>query len=310
VAEEVAQKQAIKKVNGAWVENPDTVPYDPAAVPDKLFVDLVFKKEAKRSEEEEARKRLKAEAVANKKFKELSKYMYIFGRGTFFELEVDDMTQADEKSGMIFRPLEQKGVMAVLDRMVKVNFTKQILTVMPDTETRPTCWADCVKSFPLKIINGQHTWKAAKEIISGAASVDDEALKKKVRKWTCEVVWSDNKNHLHALSCKCNDGNVTGPYLSSLPATIQHCRYLWDNARRPAQQRKNLRKEEQGEEFTRYEVGTPVWEYEDQSGRPESICFGYCSCIGNCPPQVGGIRPQDQSAALIRRTVVSTRILL
>jgi hypothetical protein len=84
--------------------------------------------------------------------------------------------------------------------------------------------------------------------------VDDKDLKKKVQNWICEVVWTKNTNHLHALSCKCNDGNVDSPFQSSIPATIKHCRYLWINAHRPPHFRKNLRKTEQSESSKRYEV--------------------------------------------------------
>lgn len=265
VTEEEAHKLAYKKVNGRWVDNPETVPFLAETVPEKLFVELDYKKDLKRSDEANARLRLKAEAETNKKFRKLSSYMYIFGRGTYFELDVADMVNADEKTGVIFRPLEKSGVLYVLDRIVKLNFTKQILTVMPATPTRPTCWNDCTKAGPLIIINGQHTWSAAKEILSGETVVDDPAVSEMLKKWTCEVVWTDRKEHLHSLSCKCNDGNVNGPFLSSLPATLRHCRYLWDNARRPTQFRKNRKKKDQDEEYKRYEVCLVVLSSSDRA---------------------------------------------
>jgi hypothetical protein len=254
VSEEEAQKLAYKKVNGRWVDNPEVVPLVPEDVPEKLFVDVVFKNDISRSADANARIRLKAEALANKKYRELSKYMYIFGQGTYFELDVADMVNADEKTGVIFRPLEKAGILYVLEQMVKLNFNKQILTVMPATKTRPTCWEECVAAGPFIIIDGQHTWSAAKEIITGETAVDDPKVIESMRKWTCEVVWSESSDHLHSLSCKRNDGNVNGPFLSSLCATIQHCRYLWDNARRPSAFRKNPKKKDQNDEFRRYEV--------------------------------------------------------
>ena len=255
VTKEEAQKRAYKKVNNRWVDNPETLPLDLSKVPDKVFVEIDHKVDPKRSHEEETRKRLKAEAVANKKFKELSEHMYIFGRGQYFELDVDDMVNVPEAEGIIVRPLEKRGIEMVLHRMVKVNYSKQILTVMPNTATRPTCWNDCVKAGALKIINGQHTWKAAKEIISGETSVDDKAIVDRMHKWTCQIVWSDNKSHLHALSSKCNDGNVDAPFLSSLAATIVHCRYLWENAKRPPHFRKNAHRDPAlADDMKRYEV--------------------------------------------------------
>ena len=125
---------------------------------------------------------------------------------------------------------------------------------MPNTEARPTCWHDCIRNGPLKIINRQHMWKAAKEIIEGETVVDDAAMALQLRNWTCEIVRSKNKDHLHTLSAKCNDGNNPSPYLSSLPATILHCHYLWKNAGKPKHFRKNTSEEDKDEEFWRYEV--------------------------------------------------------
>ena len=138
--------------------------------------------------------------------------------------------------------------------MVKLNYAKQILTVMPNTEARPTCWYDCIKNGPLKIINGQHMWKATKEIIEEETAVDDAAVALRLRRWTCEIVWSTNKDHLHTLSAKCNDENNLSPYLSSLPATILHYRYLWENAGKPKHFWKNSAEEDRDEEFWHYEV--------------------------------------------------------
>ena len=135
---------------------------------------------------------------------------------------------------------------------------------MPNTKARPTCWHDCIKNGPLKIINGQHMWKAAKEIIEGETAVDDAAVALRLRSWTCEIVWSKNKDHLHTLSAKCNDGNNLSPYLSSLPATILHCRYLWENAGKPKHFRKNTAEEDKDEEFWRYEVH---WKVQTGSNR-------------------------------------------
>ena len=206
--------------------NPEIVALNPTDVPKKLIVPMEYKPYASRSFEVETRMHLKAEALANKEFKQKSSYMYIFGHGQYFELDVEEMEPSAEESGIIVRPLEKKGVVAMLARMVKLNYAKQILTVMPNTKARPTCWHDCIRNGPLKIINKQHTWKATKEIIEGETAVDDAAVVLRLRSWTCEIVWSKNKDHLHTLSAKCNDGNNLSPYRSSLPKTILHCRYL------------------------------------------------------------------------------------
>ena len=145
-------------------------------------------------------------------------------------------------------------MVAVLAQMVKLNYAKQILTGMPNTEARPMCWPDCIRNGPLKIINGQHTWKAAKEIIEGETAVDDAAVALRLRSWTCEIVWSKNKNHLHTLSAKCNDGNNLSPYLSSLPTTIMHYRYLWEDVGKSKHFRKNTVEKDKDEDFWCYEV--------------------------------------------------------
>ena len=262
--EEEAQRLVYKKEDGVWVVNLETIALNPTDVPKKLLVPMEYKPDASRSFEVETRMRLKAEALANKEFKQKSSYMYIFGRGQYFELDVEEMEPAAEESGIIVRPLEKKGVVAVLARMVKLNYAKQILTVMPNTEARPTCWHDCIKNGPLKIINGQHTWKAAKEIIEGETAVDDAAVALRLRSWTSEIVWSTNKDHLHTLLAKCNDGNNLSPYLSTLPTTILHCRYLWENAGKPKHFRKNTAEEDRDEEFWRYEVR---WKVQTRSNR-------------------------------------------
>lgn len=86
--------------------------------------------------------RLKVVAAANQKFKEASSYMFIFGKGHYFELSVDDMENVDENSGIIFRPSEADGVMTILSWMVKVNFNKKILTIMSATAMRPKNWQE------------------------------------------------------------------------------------------------------------------------------------------------------------------------
>ena len=247
--EEEAQRLAYKKEDGVWVVNPKTVALNPTDVPEKVLVPMEYKRDASRSFEVETWMRLKVEALVNKEFKQKSSYMYIFGRGQYFELDVEEMEPAAEESGIIVRPLEKKGVVAVLAQMVKLNYEKHILTVMPNTEGRPTCWHDCIRNGPLKIINRQHTWKAAKEIIEGETTIDDAAMALPLKSWTCKIVWSKNKDHLHTLSAKCNDGNNLSPYLSSLPVTILHCRYLWENAGKPKHFRKNTAEDDRDEEF-------------------------------------------------------------
>ena len=111
--EEEAQRLAYKKEDGVWVVNLETVALNPTNVPEKLLVPMDYKPDARRSFEVEMRMRLKAEALANKEFKQKSSYMYISGRGQYFELDEEEMEPTAEESGIIVRPLEKKGVVAV-----------------------------------------------------------------------------------------------------------------------------------------------------------------------------------------------------
>jgi len=99
----------------------------------------------------------------------------------------------------------------------------------------------------------QHTWKETKEIIVGLYNCNDLLIVKKIQKWTYEIVWSLNKDHLHTLSCTCNDENVEGPYLSSMPTTIIHCCQLRNEAGRPLILEK-LKAELQDKKFKAYDV--------------------------------------------------------
>ena len=94
--------------------NLETVALNLADVPKKLLVPMEYKPDASRSFEVEMQMRLKAEALANKEFKQKSSYMYIFGRGQYFELDVKEMEPAAKESGIIVWPLEKKGVVAML----------------------------------------------------------------------------------------------------------------------------------------------------------------------------------------------------
>ena len=93
---EEAQRLVYKKEDEVWVVNPETVALNPTDVLEKLLVPMEYKPDASCSFEVETQMRLKAEALANKEFKQKSSYMYIFGRGQYFELDVEEMEPAAE----------------------------------------------------------------------------------------------------------------------------------------------------------------------------------------------------------------------
>lgn len=249
VDEATASQNAVQKTvfgtwatGGQWSKYPDVKPFDASMVPEHLSVKAATKKKSTdKSDILRVHEELEGHVEANLKFKENAAYMYIFGQGSYFQLGLEDMEPSDAKSGRIYRPLEDEGVAKVLKSMVKINFNKQILTVMPNTKERPKNWRECVAAGKFKIINGQHTWEAARQIVEGEVYVKDASMKDRLRIWTCEIVWSSNANHLHTLSYKCNDGNDEQPYLTSTPGLVQHLREKWCNLGRPKMRRKNTK---------------------------------------------------------------------
>lgn len=224
VDEATAFETAVKKVTlkaylrgGTWSEYPETLPFDPESVPEKLAVKPKTSKQSKKGTTEQMYEDLKAHVEANLAFKKNAEYMYIFGQQRYFQLGVEDMTSSDPSTGTIYRPLEEAGVAKVLKHMTDYGFIKQILTVMPNTKTRPKDWLECVRAGEFLIINGQHTWAAAKRIVDGKVPNIPKDIKARVSLWTCQIVWSDIPAHLHSLSYKCNDGNDEQPYLHQPP---------------------------------------------------------------------------------------------
>lgn len=91
--------------------------------------------------------------------------MYIFGRNTIFELALDHMEPSNHRSRRIYRDLEKKGLEDIQRERILYNYSKLALTVMPNLDRRSVDWKECIKAAPFKIINGQHTWHAARELL-------------------------------------------------------------------------------------------------------------------------------------------------
>lgn len=92
-------------MEGKWTTNTVTITYDPTKIPRKITVVDNFKFVESVSLKEMTEMCLKAQGTANEKFKKVSCYMFIFGKELHFELGVNDMDNANENSGIIFRVL-------------------------------------------------------------------------------------------------------------------------------------------------------------------------------------------------------------
>lgn len=149
--------------------------------------------------------------------------MYIFGRDQLFELAITHMEPSHHKSGRIYRDFESSGSDEIKRNLQMHNYTKPILTVMPNTETRPTDWKQCVKAGKFKITNRQHTWHAANAVLLDTAVHTTTPRLEDLKVWDVQVLWTDKVHHLHALSFKCNEGQNEAKHLTSLLRAILHC---------------------------------------------------------------------------------------
>ena len=229
------EPEKVRMMDGnRWSRNPTTRLLDLALVPEILETEI---KRAGKSINDEDEILLYSDL--NAKFAKDSDYMYIFGKDQLFELGLSNMTPTDHKSSMVYRDMEPDGWRSVARNMMQHNYAKQILTVMPNLKERPKDWEECVKAGDFKIINGQHTWKAATNLYRDNRLRDSNEKIVSFKTWDVRVVWTQNHDHLHALSFKCNDGYNDLKHLTSLPRAIIHCRALWEKDGMPPSVRRN-----------------------------------------------------------------------
>lgn len=222
---------------GLWSSYPAARALDATVkIPDLLVVEAPTEK-VKKNDDPAAALRLKAKI--NDQFTKDSDYMYIFGREQIFELGITDMEPTDHKSGKIYRDYEAGGSEEIKRNLLMHNYVKPILTVMPNTQRRPTSWKECVEAGKFKIINGQHTWHAANAVLLDEGLRTSNPRLEDLKVWDVQVVWTDKVSHLHALSFKCNEGQNEKKHLTSLLRAILHCRVLYEQEGKPPQIRKN-----------------------------------------------------------------------
>jgi hypothetical protein len=170
-------------------------------------------------------------------FEKSVEHLYLFGRETRFELDIDCLYPSEKRN--VVRKLEKEGIEKQVEYFTStINIVKQSICVMPDMATRPKDWQECIVNNKFVIINGQHSIMASKKICADEEH-DDEDLKMKLKKWDCFVVWGDSSHQLNTLSTKYNEPNLLGNWASTLPKTIAHCRELWVENGRPLKVRKN-----------------------------------------------------------------------
>ena len=221
-----------------WSANPIVRNEDATLqIPEELETEVVTVVSSKKVEDKAAE--LRRRALLNEKFTRESDYMYIFGRDQIFELSLQHMEPSDHRSGRIYRDFEKAGAEDIKRNLILANFVKPVLTVMPNLAHRPKDWAECVNAGKFKIINGQHTWHAAKSCLSDAILREAYPSIETMKLWDVQVVWTNKVHHLHALSYKCNEGQNETRHLTSLLRAILHCRVLFEQEGKPPMVRKN-----------------------------------------------------------------------
>ena len=183
-------------------------------IPDELETEISVLDKLKKGEDKDAE--LRKRALLNEKFARESEYMYIFGTDQLSELALTHMEPSDHRSGRIYRDYEKKGAEDIKRNLILANFTKPVLTVMPNLQTRPRVWTECVNAGKFKIINGQHTWHAAISYLNDPELRQSNPRIKEMKIWDVQVVWTEKVSHLHALSFKCNKGQNESRHLTSL----------------------------------------------------------------------------------------------
>ena len=221
-----------------WSANPVVIDLDPSfKIPDELETEISSVEKTKQGEDKNAV--LRKRSLLNEKFARESEYMYIFGRDQLFELALTHMEPSDHRSGRIYRDYEKAGADDIKRNLILANYTKPVLTVMPNLEKRPRDWNECVNAGKFKIINGQHTWHAALSCLNDPLLRQTNPRIMEMKIWDVQVVWTEKVSHLHALSFKCNEGQNESRHLTSLVRAILHCRVLWEQEGRPPMVRKN-----------------------------------------------------------------------
>lgn len=221
-----------------WSANPTVREEDVTLkIPDELETEVLTVASSRKVEDKAAE--LRRRALLNDKFTRESDYMYIFGRDQIFELGLAHMEPSDHRSGRIYRDFEKAGAEDIKRNLILANFVKPVLTVMPNLAHRPKDWAECVNAGKFKIINGQHTWHAAKSCLSDSILRETYPSIEAMKVWDVQVVWTDRVSHLHSLSFKCNEGQNETRHLTSLVRAILHCRVLFEQEGKPPMVRKN-----------------------------------------------------------------------
>ena len=266
-----------QRIDLTWTSYPRALSYDSAKEKTEISC-AVYKKPPSKGDRDE-KSYMDLRMKHNLDFKTKVEYMYLFGYEQHFQLPLDRMRPVNQETEglMVYRKLEKDGITIVYEKMSTLQFQKQVFTVMPNIRSRPRSWGEICDDVEFIIINGQHTWAAAKELIA-RSSVPDQELVDRLRLWECKVVWTTNHDHLHSLSYLCNDSSSGDAICSSTPSAIMHCRALWEDAGKPAQVRKNAARGggQDGDTAARRK-----WEVRVEFKFPSDACISCISMWGN-----------------------------
>ena len=176
-------------------------------------------------------------------FKDRVKPIFPFGPETVHMVPVEQMDFAPKESK--YRPFHESLSKSLLEIfLTALHPQKQTLTLMPDCEEKPRSFED-VKDRKFFIINGQHSWAAAKMLIENPYASDE--LKNQYKTWKCHFVWTKNMPLLSELSLRINNTNQHRWNSPEYLLHIQYARDLWITYNRP---------EARGTSSKKYKVNT------------------------------------------------------
>lgn len=162
-------------------------------------------------------------------FKTRSAPMYIWGQHFTKKVHVDRMQLAPKD--MKYRPFHESLVETLLQVfLTQLHPNKQRLTLMPTSKEEPKTY-DEVKDQNFYIINGQHSWAAAKRLIDSPQV--SKSQKDAYSEWECDFVYTSDKMLLSELSRRTNNTNQFRWDSPEYLLHIQYARDLWLEYDRP-----------------------------------------------------------------------------
>lgn len=161
---------------------------------------------------------------------------YPLGYDTLVDIDVEQVDIAP--CNYIVGVLESEGVTAVYNTLLtQVIPNKQVLCLYPQGLTKiPTSWEE-IKNLRFYAINGQHTVKAAQNILKSPDI--DGARKDMLRTWKAQIVWDLEAWKIQAISDYYNQSNQINPFKPTWASNLVHVRRIWVEMGKPERVRGN-----------------------------------------------------------------------